>query len=189
MDALPVACACGAVRGHLEGPWFRMTCHCDDCQRAARWLGRDDLLDRHGGSDIVLAAPAHFHVDAGQAKLGAMRLTPRGLVRWYTTCCRTPAGNLIDRPRVPVFGLHRRMIAATDAALAAVAPSGGGIHGRFATLDAEGRGPGPEVHARASVSTLIRSAAFVARSALRGWHAPSPFRDAAGALRVAPHGP
>ncbi len=50
-------CRCGEVRGIVTdaSPHTanRVVCYCDDCQAFAHRLGRADLLDAHGGSDIV----------------------------------------------------------------------------------------------------------------------------------------
>jgi hypothetical protein len=36
-----------------------------------------------------------------------MSLSPRGLYRWYATCCRTPIGNTPRDPKTPYVGLVR----------------------------------------------------------------------------------
>ena len=55
-------CRCGEVRGFVADASprtvNRVVCYCDDCQAFAHRLGRADLLDAHGGSDVVQVAPA-----------------------------------------------------------------------------------------------------------------------------------
>ena len=49
-------CQCGAIRGHVALPakTVRAICYCRDCQAFARYLARaGDVLDEHGGTDIV----------------------------------------------------------------------------------------------------------------------------------------
>jgi Family of unknown function (DUF6151) len=57
-----VRCRCGEVVGVVANvaprKVNRVVCHCDDCQAFAHRLGRADLLDEHGGSDIIQIAPA-----------------------------------------------------------------------------------------------------------------------------------
>ncbi|MBK7396382.1 MAG: hypothetical protein IPJ34_08800 [Myxococcales bacterium] len=82
---LPIACRCGRVTGEVRGAVpatvNRVVCYCDDCQAFARHLGRDDLLDESGGSDIVQVAPATLQVRANEA-LRCPRLDQRDY-RWY----------------------------------------------------------------------------------------------------------
>ena len=101
-------CRCGEVRGWVAdaSPQTvnRVVCHCDDCQAFAHHLGRADLLDAHGGSDIVQLAPGSLTFVQGQDRIAGLRLTPKGLFRWYTTCCRTPVGNTVS-PTIPFVGI------------------------------------------------------------------------------------
>ncbi len=93
---------------------FRFICYCADCQAFARFLGRTDVLDPAGGTDI-------FHMPAGRLKITtgaeAMRCSSLSdkVLRWHTHCCRTPIANTPARPGFPVIGLiHAFMDHATD---------------------------------------------------------------------------
>src|SRR5689334_10796728 len=101
-------CRCGEVRASLAraSPQSvnRVICYCDDCQAFAHQLGRSDLLDVYGGSDIVQVAPASLTFMRGQHRITGLRLTPKGLFRWYTSCCNTPVGNTVT-PAIPFVGL------------------------------------------------------------------------------------
>jgi hypothetical protein len=101
-------CRCGEVRALLEDPSprtvNRVTCYCSDCQAYAHQLGRADLLDIHGGTDIVQVAPASLTFVQGQDKISGLRLSPKGLYRWYARCCNTPVGNMAS-PSIPFVGL------------------------------------------------------------------------------------
>ena len=59
---IEVRCRCGEVRGIVTDASprtvNRVVCYCDDCQAYAHQLGRADLLNAKGGSDIVQMAPA-----------------------------------------------------------------------------------------------------------------------------------
>jgi Family of unknown function (DUF6151) len=98
-----VRCRCGEVRGIVTDPSpqtvNRVICYCDDCQAYAHQLGRADLLNAKGGSDIIQLAPAALSFTKGQDRIAGLRLTPKGLYRWYTRCCNTPVGT----PSVPPF--------------------------------------------------------------------------------------
>jgi hypothetical protein len=101
-------CRCGEVRGWVADAAprtvNRVVCHCDDCQAFAHQLGRAELLDVHGGSDIVQLAPGSLSFVQGQDCIVGLRLTPDGLFRWYTSCCHTPVGNTV-RPAIPFVGI------------------------------------------------------------------------------------
>ncbi|UQA63917.1 hypothetical protein E8A73_036955 [Polyangium aurulentum] len=81
----------------------RVVCYCDDCQAFAHHLGRADLLDEQGGSDIVQVAPSTVSYDRGGELVTAVRLTPKGIYRWYASCCKTPLGNTLT-PGIPFIG-------------------------------------------------------------------------------------
>ncbi|WP_293853989.1 DUF6151 family protein [uncultured Alsobacter sp.] len=103
-----MSCRCGTVRGTLTGATpdsvNRAVCYCDDCQAFAHWLSRADLLDAHGGSDIVQFAPGAFTIDSGHDAIACVRLGPQGIFRFYATCCKTPVGNTV-KPSIPFIGV------------------------------------------------------------------------------------
>jgi len=55
-------CRCGAIQGRVKNASprtvNRVVCYCDDCQAFLHHLGRADLLDANGGTDIIQVAPA-----------------------------------------------------------------------------------------------------------------------------------
>jgi len=75
-----VRCRCGEVRGVVANASprtvNRVVCYCDDCQAFAHQLGRADLLDAQGGTDIVQVAPAAVSFAQGQHRIVGLRLTP-----------------------------------------------------------------------------------------------------------------
>src|SRR6266853_5035089 len=101
-------CRCGEVRGWVADASprtvNRVVCYCDDCQAFAHQLGRADLLTAKGGSDIVQVAPASLTFVKGQHRIAGLRLAPKGLFRWHTTCCNTPVGNTLG-PAIPFVGI------------------------------------------------------------------------------------
>jgi len=65
-----VRCRCGEVKGVVTGASprtvNRVVCYCDDCQAYAHQLGRPDLLNAKGGSDIVQIAPSALSITRGR---------------------------------------------------------------------------------------------------------------------------
>jgi hypothetical protein len=133
---IELSCRCGAVHGRVTNASAevvnRSICYCDDCQAYAHWLHREDLLDAHGGSDIVQVAPATLSFDRGQERIRGLRLTGKGLYRWYASCCSTPLGNTLH-PGIPFVGIPVQSFAGglsqvTDA----FGPVRGAVFGKFA---------------------------------------------------------
>lgn len=92
---MEITCRCGQVRGELDPQraYTRATCYCGDCRAFARWLGGEGVLDAAGGTDIVPMAPDGLRFTRGFDQVACMSLSPRGVLRWYASCCRTPLGN------------------------------------------------------------------------------------------------
>ncbi len=82
----------------------RAICYCDDCQAFAHHIGRSDLLDAKGGSDLIQAPPSSVSFTQGQDQVLGLRLTPRGLFRFRAACCNTPMGYAVS-PAIPFVGL------------------------------------------------------------------------------------
>jgi len=80
------------------------------------------VLDDYGGTDMYQLPPARLKILQGQDRLQCLRLSGRGLYRWYAGCCNTPIGNIVS-PGLPVVGLIHSFIAdpaRVDEALGAV---------------------------------------------------------------------
>jgi len=105
---LALRCECGHVRGVASevspSTGYRVLCYCKDCQAFARFLEQADVLDTAGGTDIFQMPPGRVKLTAGMDAMRCLRLSNRGIYRWYTDCCRTPIGNTAG-PRVPLIGL------------------------------------------------------------------------------------
>ena len=118
-EDIEVKCRCGAIHGWVRGVSAqtvnRAVCYCDDCQAFLHYLDRADLFEPHGGTDIVQVAPASLAFDRGTEKIAGMRLGPKGLNRWFASCCKTPIGNAMT-PALPFVGLGREAFGELDAA-------------------------------------------------------------------------
>jgi hypothetical protein len=105
---LPLRCRCGAVCGIASGvapsAGFRFVCYCTDCQAFARFLGRRDVLDAAGGTDIFQMAAGRVRLTAGRDSVRCLSFSGK-VLRWYADCCRTPIANTAAGPRFPVVAL------------------------------------------------------------------------------------
>lgn len=106
--AHPVSCRCGAFKAQITGTGIssRVVCYCRDCQAFARFLGQQaSQLDQMGGTDIVQVAHHRLKIQQGAEHLAILRLSPKGLLRWYTSCCQTALGNTLADARGGFIGL------------------------------------------------------------------------------------
>jgi hypothetical protein len=170
-------CRCGKVRGQVKNASpqtvNRIICYCDDCQAFLHYLGRADLLDAQGGTDIVQVAPAALTFVGGQEQIVGVRLGPKGLYRWYATCCHTPLGNTVV-PAVPFVGIVSQGFAADLRQVDRIFGKPiGAIQGKFAF------GNAPEGSVELNPRLLLRSIRAITGWRLRGRTWPHPFFDRA----------
>lgn len=95
------SCTCGQLRGTIRdlspATAIRATCFCADCRAAELWHGQPDPGAE--GVDLAMLDPARLRLDAGAANLGVIRLSPKGILRWYATCCGARLFNTVQSPR------------------------------------------------------------------------------------------
>ena len=168
-------CRCGRVHGWLRdvspSRVNRTICYCDDCQAFLHYLGRADLLDEHGGTDVVQVAPNSVTFDHGEECIVAVRLTPKGMHRWYVSCCKTPLGNTLT-PAVPFIGMppevFRGAATATDRDQA-FGKVRGAIMGKFAV------GGPPKGATGFPIGIIVHAARLLLSWKLGGRAWPHPF--------------
>ena len=110
MGTLETSCRCGEVVVRLDVPrkggCTRTVCYCDDCQTAPRALGAEaHVLGPGSGTDLVQSTPDLLHIDKGADRLGVLRLSPKGLFRWYARCCDTPMFNTLANLKLGFVGV------------------------------------------------------------------------------------
>lgn len=168
-------CRCGEVEGVVGDASPRATtrvvCYCDDCQAFAHHLGRADVLDAQGGSDVVQVAPSAVRFTKGAEHIAGLRLSPKGLYRWYASCCKTPLGNTLA-PKVPFVGIVAQAfdggLATADAAFG---PPKAKILGKHAI------GTPPPGSTGLDVRLVVGVVARILGWKLRGKGWPHPFFD------------
>ena len=166
-------CRCGEIQGRVKNATprtvNRIVCYCDDCQAYLHYLGRTDLLDAQGGTDIVQVAPAALAFHQGAERIVGLRLTPKGLYRWYASCCKTPLGNTVS-PAIPFVGIVAQAFERADDV---VGTPIGAILGQYAI------GTPPEGSAKLSPRLMARALRMVVGWKLSGQTWPHPFFDRA----------
>ena len=118
--SIRIRCHCGKLQGELDTAAVaaRATCYCTDCRAFARFLGNEiEILDGAGGTEVAAALPSGLRFTEGLDHLACMSLSPKGLYRWYASCCRTPIGNTPRNPKLPYVGVIRACMDASPADL------------------------------------------------------------------------
>lgn len=152
----------------------RVVCYCHDCQAFARFLSHPGTTDAWGGTDIFQMAPGRVRITDGAAALSCVRLSDKGMYRWYCGKCKTPVGNSAS-PRTPFVGLihtfmdHKADGRARDEVL-------GRPVGYVWTKSATGAVPVPGD--ASSLRVIGRSVGLLAKWWLTRAGSPSPFFDA-----------
>jgi len=123
------------------------------------------------------ARPAHVRIDAGREHIGCVRLSDKGMFRFYATCCQTALGNVMSSPSMPFVAISRRALEGDDA----VFPPVMGIMGKFAIGT-----PPPGTAASIAPMQAMQTMLFVAKSALARAGKPHAYFDDAGAPIVPP---
>ncbi len=172
-----LACDCGNLTGKLDtGGGGRLVCYCQDCQALARYLKPNgELLDANGGSDIFQTAPANLQLTDGLEHLACMRLSPKGLLRWYAKCCNTPVGNTMPSANWAFVGIPVAFLQDSDSADDVLGPVTGRVNGRSAYGDVPA-----DTHASAPPSLILKTMGKLLGRRVTGKHRPTPFFDASG---------
>jgi hypothetical protein len=174
-------CRCGNVRGRITDASrtavTRVVCYCDDCQAYLHHLGRADLLDAHGGTDIVQVAPSSLTFHHGAEHIAGLRLSPKGLYRWYASCCKSPVGNSVT-PAIPFVGIVAQAFDGGDSDRGGSAgdyfgPPRGAIMGKYAV------GTPPEGSTKLNLPLIARAFRNILGWRLTGKTWPHPFFDRA----------
>lgn len=183
-----VECDCGSVHGtieskHLKG--YRAICLCDDCQAYAHYIQRPDVLDVNGGTDIIPVMPSHYTLQTGTDKLKCVRLTDKGMFRWYASCCNSPMGNSMNSQAIPYIGVPARVFA-KKYSVVQIEKEFGPVRERMQAQFAKGPLP-PLSQKTVSFSFMLRAMKLIAFAFFTGSGKPSPFFKKDGELISEPY--
>ncbi|TFL19578.1 DUF6151 family protein [Jannaschia formosa] len=172
-ETLGFACACGKLRGEVTdvspAAYTNIVCHCADCRSAYTHLGLADP-EKVG---ILQTTQDRIRIAEGGENLRLFRLSSKGALRWFATCCNTPLFYTPTKARAVHVGVNADRLDRPEAVgpvtAEAFIPAGAG--------KTRNRGMGRMVG-----RWLTRMAAKNLNGEWRG----SPFFDAEGAPRVPP---
>jgi len=107
-EDITLSCRCGKLKARLSdvGPQTgtHILCHCADCRATYNHLGVTDYGDE--SIDLFQTSPDKLTILQGGENLALMRLSKRGLLRWYAKCCNTPMFNTLASPKLPFVAVH-----------------------------------------------------------------------------------
>ena len=173
--AIPLRCRCGYLRGIAEdvspSTGLRFICYCRDCQAFARFLGRADVLDTAGGTDIFQMAPARVRLTAGVDALRSIARS-RKVLRWYADCCKTPIANTAAHARFPLVAIIHSVMEHGGSRDERLGPPLCRLFERSAISPLPRHAPPP-----AGLAVFARRASLLFRWWRRGLASPSPFFD------------
>ncbi len=174
---VPLSCACGKIRGVARGvdrsTGTRCTCYCRDCQAFAQFLGVDGIVDHWGGTDIYQMSPGQLQIDAEAGALACVRLSDKGMHRWYCASCKTPIANTMTA-KLPFAGVIHSIM---DHAAAGM--SRDELFGPTKAIQTDSaRGEGaPKQKLRFFVTVMMRTMVKVLGWQITRSGKPSPFFD------------
>ena len=173
MHNLQLKCSCGSVKGTISdiSPKLgnRIICYCNDCQAFPTHLDvADTVLDEHGGTDIFQMPISHINITEGSEHIRCLRLTQKGLYRWYTECCKTPIGNTLNA-KMPFIGIIHSFIDSGNKD-EDLGPVFGGIQTKSAK---DGLTINPEWHSEFRITLRVFSKLFIWK--IKGYNKPSAF--------------
>ncbi len=177
----PVQCKCGTVRGHLDGTGVhsRVICYCTDCRAFAKFLGRAaEVLDEQGGTEIVQVAQARLRFLQGEDHLAAVRLSEKGMIRWYASCCNTPIGNTMADPKVSFVGMIHSSLDRSRI--------NHDFGAQMAILNTDTALGEPKPRQRGLLGVIARFIWIVVTTRISGQYKKSQLFNAAGSPRVVP---
>lgn len=174
-----IQCSCGKFQARLKAfpknTPGRLKCYCDDCQAYARFIKRDDLLDQNGGTEIIPAYPADIEIVKGKETLKCVRLSSKGMYRFYTSCCNSPVAN--TSPNSPWVGIPSNMY--PSGLENTLGPIRSSIMGKFA------KGTPPEgTPEKFDLKGFMVVMPFILKGTLFRKANPSPFFEADGKTSI-----
>ena len=165
---LALRCRCGAAGGKLAfapGSALHLICYCDDCRAFAQAIERADILDADGGTEVVIVPFACFNLETGMEHVRCLRLSEKGMFRWYWGCCNTPIANTQPSPMAPAVSVHGACIVeANKLSLEPITR----VMARHATGN-----PPPDAEQGIAFPTLLKILWFMLKNFVRGAGKPN----------------
>lgn len=132
------------------------------------------MLDQFGGTQIYQTSQSQISIEEGVDQLRSMRLSSKGLLRWYSGCCNTAIGNSI-KASLPFIGVIHSFIDVQNKT-----EQFGPIRAYVQTKDAIGTPDYPHSAEKYPLGITLRIIRKMLWWKLRGMHKPTVFFDSNG---------
>ena len=177
---LELNCRCGKVAGMVSdiSPSMgnRLVCYCKDCQAFARSVDPEgDTLNEYGGTDIFQTAPCLVRITRGNEFVCCLRLTEKGLYRWFASCCNTPIGNT-GNSGMPFVGLIHTFVSPDQDIDSIIGP----VQGSVFTKSSDGKIPDELKGPRSQFSMVFKMIVKLLSWKITSKGFPNPFFNAQG---------
>jgi hypothetical protein len=173
MPEIHLSCACGQVQGRTEDinakSGNRVHCCCADCQKFAVSLEQEHkVLDQYGATDIFQLPVAHLHITTGNEHIACLRLSQKGIYRWFAKCCNTPIGNTLGG-KAPFIGVVHNFMQHIESRDQELGKTRGYIHYQSA------KQPVPDALKASLLTITIRVLGKLISWKIKGLNQPSVF--------------
>ncbi len=170
-----LSCHCKKIQGVAQNVspknGTHVVCYCDDCQKFAQYLNHEELvLDEYGGTEIFQMPIAHVKITSGAENIACMRLTEKGLYRWYSNCCRTPIGNTLSG-NMPFIGIVHNFMENQTTRQSKLGKIRGYVHIKFAKK----RLPQAYIKQASMFRIILRTVGKIIAWKVKGLNKPSAF--------------
>lgn len=86
-------------------------CHCKYCATYTDVLGRsEEVLDARRGTDAFFISPHTLEIESGREHIACLRLTDKGALRFYASCCNTPLANTAPAKGLPILSVSPMIV-------------------------------------------------------------------------------
>ncbi|WP_425080400.1 DUF6151 family protein [Ruegeria arenilitoris] len=106
------SCECGTLHGLITAEGVHsgthVGCFCRDCRAAQLYFGQPDPAP--GPVNILQMSPEEICFEGGSEKLALMQLSPKGMLRWYSSCCNAPLATTARTAKFPFAGFDVKRI-------------------------------------------------------------------------------
>ena len=175
-NIIELECSCGTIKGKIEiipKSFFHVHYLCCDCQKFAAHLNNaENILDEHGGTELVQTYPSHMKITTGVDNISAVQLHDKGLFRWYSKCCNMPLANTMSSAKIPFVGVPVSFMkfASKQEKIETLGPVIMKAFGKYSI----GEMP-KDVHPRFPMSFMPKIMGFMLKGVLGKKSSPSPF--------------
>lgn len=115
-NPLAFSCSCGSLRGYLTSEGAQagthVACHCADCRANEVYHNLPDPAPEP--VRLLQISPEAITITQGAEHLRVLRLTRRGIFRWYAGCCGTPIANTLASAKLPFAGMRTALFENPD---------------------------------------------------------------------------